>query len=65
MALLAEQAGGMAVWGERAERSVLDVVPQTVHERCPLFCGSASEVQALQAALAAASAQEVAYPARS
>ena len=63
MALLAEQSGGLAMWGERATDRVLEVVPQTPHERCPLFCGSASDVRSLQAHLAAASALEVATPA--
>jgi len=56
MALLAEQAGGMATWGEGAQLRVLDVVPKSTHERCPLFVGSASEVIRLQQYLAAARA---------
>ena len=62
MAFLAEQAGGCAVWGERADARVLGVVPATPHERCPMFCGSASEVRSLQAHLAAASEADVAIP---
>ncbi len=53
MAMLAEQAGGLATWGPLATDRVLDVVPQSVHQRSPLFVGSASEVRRLQAFLAA------------
>jgi len=53
MAMLAEQAGGLAMWGERAELRVLDVVPQQPHQKSPLFVGTASEVRRLQAFLEA------------
>ena len=53
MALLAEQAGGLAVWGTHAEKRVLDVVPQSPHKKSPLFVGTASEVRRLQAFLEA------------
>jgi fructose-1,6-bisphosphatase I len=56
MALLAEQAGGLATWGATAEDRVLDVVPQSVHQRSPMFVGGASEVRRLQAFLKAAGA---------
>jgi fructose-1,6-bisphosphatase I len=41
MAWLIEQAGGRATTG--ASR-LLDVVPVTLHQKTPLICGSASEV---------------------
>jgi fructose-1,6-bisphosphatase I len=53
MALLAEQAGGLATWGATAEARVLDVVPQSVHQKSPMFVGSTSEVRRLQAFLKA------------
>ena len=53
MAMLAEQAGGLAMWGTRAEKRVLDVVPQSPHQKSPLFVGTASEVRRLQAFLEA------------
>ena len=62
MALLAEQAGGAAVWGERAEKRVLEVVPASTHERCPMFVGSLTDVDKLKAYLAAASSADVATP---
>jgi len=52
MGMLAEQAGGMATWGEKAQDRVLDVVPESVHQRSPLFVGSSGEVQRLQEFLA-------------
>eukprot|EP00899_Mesostigma_viride_P006048 jgi/Mesvir1/15444/Mv06627-RA.1 len=53
MAMLAEQAGGLATWGVMADQRVLDVVPTTVHQRSPMYVGSASEVRKLQAFLKA------------
>lgn len=37
--------------GPTAEERVLDIVPKAVHEKSPLFVGSASEVRKLQAFL--------------
>lgn len=37
LALIAEQAGGMAADGTR---SILDIQPQTIHQRTPLYIGS-------------------------
>lgn len=54
MALLAEEAGGMATCGADAARRVLDVVPASPHQRSPMFVGGAGDVRALQAFLAAA-----------
>jgi len=42
LALLAEQGGGRASNGH--ER-ILDIVPRTVHQRVPLYIGSATEVE--------------------
>ena len=53
MSLIAEQAGGIAVCGADAQQRVLDIVPATLHQKSPLFVGSASEVRALQSHLAA------------
>lgn len=41
LAFLAEQAGGKAIDGERR---ILEVRPSTLHERIPLFIGSARDV---------------------
>lgn len=41
MAYLIEQAGGKASTGKIA---VLDVIPQSIHERSPIFLGSANDV---------------------
>ena len=40
--LLYEQAGGLATDGKNP---ILDIVPETVHQRTPLFIGSASMVR--------------------
>ncbi|XP_061164012.1 fructose-1,6-bisphosphatase 1-like [Saccostrea echinata] len=42
MAFIVEQAGGLAVTGTQ---NILDIVPQTIHERCPVFMGSKDDVQ--------------------
>jgi len=42
MAYLVEQAGGKASTGKIP---ILDVVPTNIHERCPIFLGSAGDVQ--------------------
>ena len=52
MGYLAEQAGGMAMWGETAEKRVMEVVPQNIHQRSPMFVGSTSMVKDLQEFLA-------------
>ena len=46
MALLAEKAGGMATDGVR---DILDLTPQSLHERVPLFFGAGEEVARLAA----------------
>ena len=42
MAFLTEQAGGVATTGTQR---ILDIVPQGIHERCPVFLGSKEDVQ--------------------
>lgn len=41
MAYIIEQAGGKASSGK--ER-ILDVVPTSIHQRCPIFLGSSNDV---------------------
>ena len=45
MALLVEQAGGAASTGRGR---ILDVVPEQLHQRVPVFLGSKREVEAAQ-----------------
>jgi fructose-1,6-bisphosphatase I len=45
LAFIAEQAGGMAVAGDTR---IMDIQPQSIHERTPLVIGSAAEVRAFQ-----------------
>ncbi len=45
MSYLAEQAGGM---GSTGQMRVLDVMPDAVHQRVPLFVGSKKEVEYLE-----------------
>ncbi|KAL6778450.1 FBP2 [Auxenochlorella protothecoides x Auxenochlorella symbiontica] len=45
MSYLAEQAGGL---GSTGTQRVLDLVPEKIHQRVPLFCGSKSEVEYLE-----------------
>jgi len=42
MAYILEQAGGMATTGTMP---VLDVVPESIHQRVPIFLGSRDDVQ--------------------
>ncbi|CAG8478765.1 3653_t:CDS:2 [Racocetra fulgida] len=42
MAFLAEQAGGKAITGHGR---VLDVCPEAIHSRCPIFLGSKDDVE--------------------
>jgi fructose-1,6-bisphosphatase I len=44
MAFLVEEAGGVASDGSRP---VLDVVPTSIHQRCPIFLGSSEDVNEL------------------
>ena len=53
IALIAEEAGGLAVHGDKAEARVLDVVPKSTHQKFPMFVGSKPEVNRLQTYLAA------------
>ena len=50
MAYVLERAGGRAVSGSQA---ILDIPPTSIHERCPIFLGSADDVADVEAALAA------------
>ena len=50
MAYILEAAGGAAIAGPGVR--VLDVVPAGVHDRTPVFLGSADDVAAVEAALA-------------
>ncbi len=45
MAFIFEQAGGAAIDGER---SILDIVPTSLHERTPLVLGSKDDVEAFR-----------------
>ncbi|KAL4347036.1 hypothetical protein GQ457_17G006900 [Hibiscus cannabinus] len=45
MSFLIEQAGGIAIDGEQR---ILDIIPEQVHQRTPIFLGSPDEVQKLQ-----------------
>jgi hypothetical protein len=42
MSFLAEQAGGL---GSTGTRRVLDIVPEAIHQRVPLYIGSKKEVR--------------------
>lgn len=42
MAFLAEQAGGLATDGKQR---ILDIQPQSLHQRCPIFTGSKNMVE--------------------
>lgn len=48
IAFLAEQAGGLATAGQGR---ILDIVPESLHQRTPLVVGSREEVEMLQAML--------------
>ena len=45
LAFLVEEAGGAATDGTKR---ILDVLPESLHERCPLFIGSAEDVRCVQ-----------------
>jgi fructose-1,6-bisphosphatase I len=50
MAFLTEQAGGLATTGTQR---ILDVIPTSIHGRCPVFLGSKLDVEDVQNAYAA------------
>lgn len=52
MAMIVEQAGGLAIDGTRR---ILDIEPHELHQRVPLFVGSKSDVEAVQRFYAQAS----------
>jgi len=41
MAFIIENAGGKALTGTE---NILDIVPKSIHERCPIICGSPDDV---------------------
>jgi fructose-1,6-bisphosphatase I len=43
LAMIAEQAGGIAIDGEKP---ILDLLPQAIHQRTPLVIGGRVEVEA-------------------
>lgn len=51
MAYIIEHAGGGALAGRLP---VLDVHPQSIHERCPVFLGSISDIDRIQALISGA-----------
>ena len=44
MAFIMEQAGGMSSNGKM---SVLDIVPEAIHQRIPIYLGSSEDVKEL------------------
>jgi fructose-1,6-bisphosphatase I len=52
MGYMAEQAGGAATRGPKAKDRVVEVVPENIHQRSPMFVGSKSMVEGLQKFLA-------------
>lgn len=42
MAYIITQAGGKASTGHK---DVLDVVPESIHQRCPIYLGSKDDVE--------------------
>ena len=48
MAFLVEAAGGRAI---THKGPVLDIVPTSIHERCPIFLGSRVDIEELEAFL--------------
>jgi fructose-1,6-bisphosphatase I len=43
---LIEQAGGKSSTGKQR---IMDIQPKSIHERCPIFCGSKSMVEEVEA----------------
>ena len=52
MGWMAEQAGGAATRGDAAKDRVVEVIPEHIHQRSPMFVGSKSMVEGLQKFLA-------------
>jgi fructose-1,6-bisphosphatase I len=48
VSMLAEQAGGISMRGAKADERVLEVTPEHIHQKSPMFVGSASAVRSLQ-----------------
>ena len=49
--MIVEQAGGMSMRGAKADERVLNVVPEHIHQKSPMFIGSSAAVKDLQAFL--------------
>jgi fructose-1,6-bisphosphatase I len=45
MAFLLEHAGGKASTGKG---TILEIVPKSIHEKCPVFLGSADNIDAVE-----------------
>src|ERR1700678_4846844 len=56
LALIAEQAGGIATSGEQ---TILNIIPKAIHQRTPLVIGGRSEVEAFSAHVPARSLSAV------
>ena len=48
IAMIAEQANGMATRGKLANERVMEVKPMSIHQKSPMFVGSTSAVKGLQ-----------------
>ena len=46
MAFIVEKAGGKAITDKGR---ILEIVPQNIHERCPVFMGSVEDVDDIEA----------------
>ena len=51
MSLIVEQAGGHSSTGTQR---ILEIVPTSIHQRTPVYCGSARDVADVEARYAAA-----------
>jgi fructose-1,6-bisphosphatase I len=45
LAMIIEQAGGKAIDGQRR---ILDIKPESIHQRVPFYAGSVDEVELLE-----------------
>jgi fructose-1,6-bisphosphatase I len=45
LSFIAEHAGGM---GSSGEKNILDIVPESLHQRIPLYIGNVDEVRAAE-----------------
>jgi fructose-1,6-bisphosphatase I len=44
MAKIVEEAGGRAILGKKSATNILDVIPETLHQRVPILLGSTMEI---------------------